>query len=265
MNNLFKQLLRQTLTRLRLEVKRVSAIPASVPDREFYFPTFRPWMGYGDFDHFRKMAEPFTLLSSDRLYILYGFALNALCLNGEFWECGVYKGGSARMLAHFLREKGQPDSVLRLFDTFGGMPETNPRLDLHHAGDFADTSFEAVCELIGDNDHVVYHPGLIPETFAGREGSMIAFAHIDLDIYQSVRDSCEFIYPRLTAGGVLIFDDYGFPSCPGARKAVDEFFLDRPESPVVLATGQAFVIKSFGGLSPRGPANGCDHERREKG
>jgi hypothetical protein len=41
----------------------------------------------------------------------------------------------------------------------------------------------------------------------------------------------------------MLFDDYGFPACPGARKAVDEFFRDRPEAPVVLATGQAVVIK----------------------
>lgn len=71
----------------------------------------------------------------------------------------------------------------------------------------------------------------------------IAFAHIDLDIYQSILDSCRFIYPRLSPGGVIVFDDYGFMSCPGAREAVDRFFADKLEIPLVLPTGQAIVIK----------------------
>jgi len=83
----------------------------------------------------------------------------------------------------------------------------------------------------------------MPATFAEREKARIAFAHVDVDIYRSVLDCCEFIYPRLVQGGFMLFDDYGFASCPGARRAVDEFFLDAPETPIVLGTGQAFVIK----------------------
>ena len=47
----------------------------------------------------------------------------------------------------------------------------------------------------------------------------------------------------MSKNGIIIFDDYGFPSCPGARKAVDEYFKDKPENVIYLATGQAFVIK----------------------
>jgi O-methyltransferase len=59
-----------------------------------------------------------------------------------------------------------------------------------------------------------------------------------------VLDCCHFIYPRLLAGGFMVFDDYGFPSCFGARQAVDEFFAGRPEVPLVLPTGQAVVFKA---------------------
>jgi O-methyltransferase len=43
----------------------------------------------------------------------------------------------------------------------------------------------------------------------------------------------------------MIFDDYGFPSCPGARAAVDEFFRGAAAVPLVLSTGQAVVFKSM--------------------
>jgi len=64
-----------------------------------------------------------------------------------------------------------------------------------------------------------------------------------VDIYQSIHDCCHHIYPRLSPGAMMVFDDYGFPSCPGARKAVDEFFHDKPERPLVLPTAQAIVIR----------------------
>lgn len=41
----------------------------------------------------------------------------------------------------------------------------------------------------------------------------------------------------------MVFDDYGFLSCPGAKLAVDQFFSDKPEYPCHLPTGQCFVIK----------------------
>ena len=55
----------------------------------------------------------------------------------------------------------------------------------------------------------------------------LAFAHIDVDLYRSVLDCIEFAYPRLVAGGLIVFDDYGFPSCARARQAVDQAFESR--------------------------------------
>jgi O-methyltransferase len=83
----------------------------------------------------------------------------------------------------------------------------------------------------------------LPDTFSGLESHCIAFAHIDVDIYRSVIDSIKFIWPRLSPGGFVVFYDYGFPSCPGALRAVDEFFAQTPAHPFCLHTGQALVFK----------------------
>ena len=58
-----------------------------------------------------------------------------------------------------------------------------------------------------------------------------------------IKLACEFFYPRMQAGGILLFDDYGYPSCPRAREAVDEFFADKPEIRQVMVTGQCSVRK----------------------
>lgn len=72
--------------------------------------------------------------------------------------------------------------------------------------------------------HVHFHKGFIPFTFAGLEDSKISFSHIDLDLYQCYLDALNFIYPRMTSGGVIVFDDYAAPTCKGATLAVNEFF-----------------------------------------
>lgn len=222
----------------------------AIADEEFYRPVFSPWHGYGEFTDIYAEAKPHTLVSADRCHVLYSLAVQAAGLTGQWYECGVYQGGTAMLLARVLRvhqwETWDADTQLHLFDTFEGMPETDPGQDLHSAGDFADSSATLVQGRLDaiNPGLAALHKGLIPETFDGLEAHRIAFAHIDVDIYRSVADCCTFIHPRMVPGGFMVFDDYGFPSCPGARKAVDEFFADKPENPLVLPTGQAVVFMS---------------------
>ncbi|MDP4230693.1 MAG: TylF/MycF/NovP-related O-methyltransferase [Bacteroidota bacterium] len=227
-----------------LKVQKVKTV-RGIPDAQFYKPYFSPWLGYGEFKPFVEAAEKYTLVTADRCYVLYCLGKQALQLGGEFWECGVYKGGTAILLAKVIAEYGkQTGTKLHLFDTFEGMPDVNAQKDWHKSGDFKDTSEEAVGARVGHPEHVVTHKGFIPDTFKGLENSKISFAHIDVDIYQSILDSLNFIYPRLVAGGFIVFDDYGFPTCPGARQAVDEFFAGKPEQVLAMPSGQAVVFKS---------------------
>jgi O-methyltransferase len=226
---------------LGYQAVKIPRVPRGIPDAELYRPLFSPWLAK-EFEQYYSLAASRSLVSRDRCYVLYCLGRQAVHVTGNIWECGVYKGGSAAMLSALLRDLA-PEKELHLFDTFEGMPETDLEKDLHKKGDFSDTSLEEVTAYV-DSALAVFHPGLIPETFAGLESERIAFAHIDVDIYRSILDCLEFIWPRLSAGGAVVFDDYGFPSCPGARQAVDEFFAAKPEVPLCLSTGQAIVWRS---------------------
>ena len=218
----------------------------NVPDHEFYAPHFSPWLGYGNFPNYYNIAKPYTKVTPNRGYVLFALAQQAGRLNGDWVECGVYKGGMAMMLAKIIKEHNF-NTVLHLFDTFAGMPKTDAKIDRHKKGDFSDVNFDEVSQrvqsILSEQNKVMFHCGFIPDTFATCNLDRIAFAHIDVDIYRSVLDCCQFLYPRLLGGGFLIFDDYGFATCPGARKAVDEFFGDKHECPLVLPTGQVIVFK----------------------
>ncbi len=223
---------------------RARGLRASLPDADLYEPLFTPWLS-PEFARRYSSISPHTLVSADRCWILWSLARHASSMAGDFLELGVYRGGTAMLLRQALEHESVTGSKkLRLFDTFTGMPQTDSTRDLHHAGDFSDTSLDAVKALVGVVPYVEYYPGAIPQVFATVPETAIALAHVDVDIYRSVLDSCEFVYPRLVHGGVIVFDDYGFPSCPGARRAVDEFFAAKPEVPLVLPTGQAVVVRT---------------------
>lgn len=195
------------------------------------------------FNDDREFAELFhgiterSILDVHRCFILYQMAKSRVGSPHSFAEFGVYKGGTARLLARAASGKR-----LHLFDTFAGMPAINPSFDKHAKGDFSDTSLESVKSFV-DSPDAVYHEGFFPDTTIGVEDSF-AFVHVDADIYQSVKDACEWFYPRMVPGGYILFDDYGAKSCPGAKKAVDEFFKDKLDKAILLPTGQSFVACS---------------------
>lgn len=212
-----------------------------IPDANCYVPFFTPWMCDETFNQLYCQVSGTTIVTPDRAYTLWTYVHHTASLQGIYMECGVYNGGTARLVADAL-ELLETKQQLYLFDTFEGMPRTS-EFDLHEAGDFKDVTIKAVKQFVGHQDKVIFHKGFIPDTFDEALITSIAFAHIDVDIYDSVLACCKFIYPRLLPGGVMIFDDYGFASCPGARRAVDSFFQDKPEFPLILQTAQAIITK----------------------
>ena len=247
---MLKEIVKSAVNKIGFQVSRLPESPGELPDygdypdKEHYLPNFTAWLALPDFRKYFEIASSHTLLNAQGCYNIYSFLSQALFLEGDVWECGVYKGGTAALMANMIRDKA-PQKNLLLFDTFEGMPKTNEEFDWHKEGDFADTSIETVKKFVGNEEIARYHQGFIPDTFKGLEGAKICFAHIDVDIYQSVHDSIAFIWPRLSIGGFVIFDDYGQPSCAGARKAVDEYFSDKPVVPYNLPEGKALVIKSL--------------------
>jgi O-methyltransferase len=209
----------------------------STPD-----PVFAPWEGHPDFEELYRGVEEHTLVSRDRCYMLGALAGYASHLDGDAAECGVYTGGTALLLARAL---GGRAGRLYLFDSFEGLPPVDPVRDAaFHEGQFAVESVDSVERLLEDHAELVdIRKGWMPDTFAALEDVRYAFVHVDVDLYRSALDCCQYFYPRLVSGGIIVFDEYGCAEAQGEREAVDEFFAGKPEAPIVLPTGQALVIR----------------------
>jgi O-methyltransferase len=200
----------------------------------------RPWEDDQSFLAAYDAVVNYTLVDRKRLYMLYQLVRQTASMKASVAECGVFRGGTALLFAKLKPE----DKRLYLFDTFGGMPETAPEKDFHQSGDFSDTSLPRVQDLLRGYANVVFRPGFFPATASGLEQEAFSLVHCDMDIYSSVLDFCRFFYPRLVRGGVMVFDDYGYPSCPGAKAAVREFCAGQGAFEIYLPTGQAIVWKA---------------------
>lgn len=172
-------------------------------------------------------------LPRSRALGLYGAARGVAHLDGEFWECGVYKGGSAKLLTDVLDASPRP---LRLFDTFRGFLNVGP-FDRDGVQDgrmfYSENAIQDVLWYL-KSSFVSIHTGPIPQSFVGLEDRRIAFANVDVDLYRPTCDALGFILPRIVSGGVIIVDDYGDPDWPGVARAVDE--MVNPENLSVVET-----------------------------
>jgi hypothetical protein len=99
------------------------------------------------------------------------------------------------------------------------MPYADPG-DRHEVGDFADTSLQAVKDLI---PHASVVPGIFPQSAVPMPP--VAFAHIDVDQYRAYIDTCRYLDPLMAPGGIMWFDDPDV--IPQAFLAVFEVYGDR--------------------------------------
>lgn len=181
-----------------------------------------------DFDEVAYLAGKLSLVSRDRLDVLWRTAQQCAPLGGCMVEVGVYRGGSAALLRHAV-----PDCRLFLFDTFEGHPPHDDRHDTaeHPVGKYDDTNLGIVEQVFANaSNPPTIVKGRFPESLGllpyavGR----VFFAHVDVDIYESTRDAFDALWPLLAVGGAIVCDDYGFRECPGAKVAVDRFVVATP-------------------------------------
>jgi predicted O-methyltransferase YrrM/SAM-dependent methyltransferase len=169
-------------------------------------------------------------------------------LAGAFVECGVWRGGSAMLMALALQARGIQGREIILFDTFSGMTEPGPGdVTLHgesaealmtgSRGDGIAAQVRAAAGLEDvrramastgyDMRLVRFVPGDVRETLARTQTLRIALLRLDTDFHDSTLAELQALYPRLAQGGVLIIDDYGH--WQGARAAVEDYFADNPD------------------------------------
>ena len=145
-------------------------------------------------------------------------------------EFGSYKGGNALFMALVMREV-DPAARVYALDTFEGMPVTDGAVDMHTQGNFSDSNFDYLKSRIAalGLTNLILVKGLFQHTFPElvRAGAIFGLAHIDADIHSAVKYAQDAVWPQMTPGGYVVYDDADVSSCIGATQAVEELIMER--------------------------------------
>lgn len=165
-------------------------------------------------------------------------ARKCLAVRGDFVELGCYRGDTSLLLAEVLREYNsglvensveKPVKKLWIYDSFEGLPEKNSK-DLSELGkEFREgelmvTKKEVKQRFLRAGLPV---PIIKKKWFNELTGedvpSEVAFAFLDGDFYESIRDSINVVADKMAENSVMIVHDYNNAALPGVMKAVDEW------------------------------------------
>lgn len=185
-------------------------------------------------------------------------------IEGDFVECGVWRGGNSMIMAKTLIELRIDNRCLYLYDTFEGMSEPTGN-DLDQSGQLAQALLNQAPKVPGSNiwciasiddvrsniestgypiASVRFVKGDVANTLDDHSNlpDKISLLRLDTDWYESTKKELEVLFPLLVSGGVCLIDDYGH--WQGARKAVDEFLMEHQLFPFIHVTdytGRVFI------------------------
>jgi O-methyltransferase len=204
-----------------------------------------PWATDDGFLAVWEKVRHNTLVDIFRCYELYQTVRQIAPVFGDIVEVGVWRGGTGAVLASAAsRWKG--DARVWLCDTFAGVVKAGSFDSAYRGGEHADASDTAVENLLRamglENTSVL--KGIFPDdTAAAIAGRQIALLHVDVDAYQSAADVVAWAAPYMASGAVIIFDDYGFSTCKGITRFVDELRADGQWLWFYNLNGHAILIK----------------------
>jgi hypothetical protein len=216
-----KSAIKSALLRLGYRLQRVDPLEESIP-ADYNHSPFLPRVYRGALDRY--------LYFMDMIHKIRG-------VDGDIVECGVSIGHGALLFTLFSDYFQRP-RVYYGFDSFEGFPqpvERDEATPITGKGFWASPP-ETVLKVLRDGrlpeetirERIRLVKGWFDKSLPQYEGH-IALLHLDCDLFESYKLALELLYGKVERGGIIMFDEYGDSRWPGATKAIDEFFADKPE------------------------------------
>ena len=254
------KLIHRILNVFGFEVTKLVRRPKNVP---IFYNDFDLNLGYDlekEANALIKIVRKNTMLPYVNLITLFEQVIycEKNSIEGDFVECGVWKGGAIGLMALANLNFGSKRRNIHLFDAFCEICAPDKEKDGEKVirqvkdilGEKANVSGEMV-SLTGIYDslggpgsleenttllekvikypvaNINYHRGWFQNTVPKISKSInkIAILRLDGDWYASTKVCLDNLYDKVVPGGFVIIDDYG--CYEGCKKAVDEFLNEK--------------------------------------
>jgi O-methyltransferase len=218
-------------------------------DKVLPHANYSPWLNHTSFQSVFQKIKSNTLVDVFRCFELWQLVeqCEKNSTPGAYIEIGTWRGGTAGIIGSQLKALNSANT-LYVADTFTGVVKTSAADSAYSGGEHSDTSRSLVEELLFKTlslKNIEILEGIFPDDTQHLIASDTAFkfCHIDVDVYQSAIDIVNWIWPKLHIGGMIVFDDYGFHTCDGIARYVEEHRNDTDKLVFHNLNGHAVFVK----------------------
>ena len=156
-------------------------------------------------------------LSKTKAEMVYDMLTTTENVGGALADLGAFRGGVGMLMKLTF-----PTKDLLSIDTFEGIP-VKDEIDVHTVGEFGETSYEEVKSAFKGISGVQIIKGTFPQCLKDNKiPDRYSFIFLDFDQYQATKDALIYFLDRVSPGGLLMLDDFGWEACPGVERAVEE-------------------------------------------
>lgn len=207
---------------------------------------YAPWNSDDLFLSVYESVRNDTKVDIYRCWELWTLVEQSSKLAGNIIEIGVWRGGTGALMAKRAALSGI-DATIYLCDTFRGVVKAGLHDTYYKGGELA-TSRQSVDALVQrfQLNNVQILEGIFPDETArliDERHARFRLCHIDVDVYQSAKDILDWVWGRMVAGGVIVYDDYGFNGCQGITKLVNDQKNQTDRLVLHNLNGHALVVK----------------------
>jgi O-methyltransferase len=192
-----------------------------------------------------------SIINDNQIKNLVSFLIKSIEENieGDVTEFGCYVGESSKYLMKTLIEM-ESEKKLYVYDSFEGLPPLSKWEENTgwKAGTLKSTEEILISNFEENNIPTpIIHKDWFKDVPEDKLPEKISFAFLDGDFYDSIYDSLNKIFDRVSDGGYICFHDYQRFDLPGVRAAIEDTFKERGvEYTVIEVCEQLGVYKKNG-------------------
>jgi hypothetical protein len=183
-----------------------------------------------------------------RTHVALWAASHGKLLEGDFVECGVYRGFLSSAVMQFL-DWNKLDRQFYLFDTFRGLDEKlvsdserkKGRMEMSKQN--YSECYDKVKANFAEFKNVHLVRGSIPDTLKDVKISKVAYLSIDMNCVAPEIAAANFFWDRMVSGAIAVLDDYAFAGFEDQKNAFDQFAIEKGIRILSMPTGQGVYIK----------------------
>jgi O-methyltransferase len=183
-----------------------------------------------------------------RLHVVLWAAKNALKLEGDFVECGVYKGGFCNAILTGTNFENT-DKKYWLFDSFkfhfytaNTSAEEVEYINTKYKK-YIDVSYFDEVKNRFKNKPVEIVEGLVPVALDKFSATKVSFLSIDMNSTEAEIAALDFFWDKMVPGGIIVLDDYAQYAHEKQYQVMNSYCAQKGINILSLPTGQGIIQK----------------------